>query len=65
MKKNKEKRKNLRRISIVVTAQTLWHLNRLCAICGYREKDIGKVIDKIIRAKAAELTMPPKNNFKK
>ena len=47
-------KKNLRRISVVVTAQTLWHLERLAAVAGYGEKDIGKVIDKIIRAHCAE-----------
>ena len=43
-------KKNLRRISIVVTAQTLYHLNRMAAENGWGEKDIGRVIDKIIRS---------------
>ena len=43
------KNKNLRRVSIVVTAQTLYHLNELAAMNGWGEKDIGRVIDKIIR----------------
>ena len=47
-------KKNLRRITIVVTAQTLWHLHRLCAICGYNEKNIGRVVDKLVRAYCAE-----------
>lgn len=42
-------KKNLRRISVVVTAQTLWHLRQLAAMAGYGEKDIGRVIDKLIR----------------
>lgn len=50
MEKNK---KNLRRISVVVTAQTLWHLHKLAALAGYGEKDIGRVIDKIIRERCA------------
>ena len=41
--------KNLRRINIVVTAQTLWHLRRLAAMAGWGEKDLGRVIDKLVR----------------
>ena len=51
--KQNNNKKNLRRISIVVTAQTLWHLNRLCAMNGWGQKDIGRVIDKIIRGMCA------------
>ena len=47
-------KKNLRRISVVVTAQTLWHLHKLAAAAGYGEKDIGKVIDKLVRINRAE-----------
>ena len=43
------RKKNLRRTSIVVTAQTLYNLERLAAACGY--KDIGRVIDKLTREK--------------
>ena len=46
MMKNK---KNLRRISIVVTAQTLYHLRWLAAVNGWGEKDLGRVIDKLVR----------------
>ena len=42
-------KKNLRRVSVVVTAQTLYHLNHLAAMNGWGEKDIGRVIDKIVR----------------
>lgn len=41
---------NLRRISVVVTAQTLYHLNHLAAINGWGKKDVGRVIDKVVRA---------------
>jgi hypothetical protein len=44
------KNKNLRRISIVVTAQTLYHLRWLAAINGWGEKDLGRVIDKLVRS---------------
>lgn len=43
-------KKNLRRISIVVTAQTLYHLNGMAAQNGWGEKDIGRVIDKLVRS---------------
>ena len=43
----KTKKKNLRRISIVVTAQTKGNLERLAAVCGYSE--IGRVVDKLTR----------------
>lgn len=47
-------KKNLRRISVVVTAQTLWHLNKMAAMNGWGEKDIGRVIDKLVRTQRAE-----------
>lgn len=50
----KTNKKNLRRISIVVTAQTEWHLKKLAAMAGYKEKDLGRVVDKLIRANRAE-----------
>lgn len=46
MTKNK---KNLRRVSVVVTAQTLYHLNHMAAMNGWGEKDLGRVIDKLVR----------------
>ncbi len=42
-------KKNLRRVSVVVTAQTLYHLNHMAAMNGWGEKDIGRVIDKVVR----------------
>ena len=42
-------KKNLRRISVVVMAQTLYHLNQLAAMNGWGEKDLGRVIDKLVR----------------
>ena len=41
-------KKNMRRISILVTAQTAKNLERLASMCGYRE--IGMVVDKLTRA---------------
>ena len=45
--KNKE---NLRRISVVVTSQTLYHLEQIAAMNGWGKKDIGRVIDKMMRS---------------
>ena len=45
--------KNLRRLHCLVTAQTLYHLEHLAAAAGYR--DPGRVIDKLVREKAAAL----------
>ena len=42
-------KKNLRRINIVVTAQTLHHLEAMAAANGWGEKDLGRVVDKLIR----------------
>ena len=47
-------KKNLRRISVVVTAQTLYHLKGMAAQAGWGEKDIGRVIDKLVRTYQAE-----------
>lgn len=44
------KNKNLRRISVVVTAQTLYHLRHMAAMNGWGDKDIGRVIDKLVRS---------------
>ena len=48
-----DRKKNLRRISVLVTAQTAYHLDRLAAMCGYRER--GHVIDKLVREKMITL----------
>jgi hypothetical protein len=42
-------KKNLRKVSVVVTAQTLYQLHQLAAMNGWGEKDIGRVIDKMVR----------------
>lgn len=46
-------KKNLRRISIVVTAQTKGHLEHMAASCGYSE--VGRVVDKLVREKMTSL----------
>ena len=42
-------KKNLRRITIVVSAQTLGHLEAMAAANGWGEKDLGRVVDKLMR----------------
>lgn len=44
-------RKNMRRISTLVTAQTAYNAEKLRVICGY--KSIGQVFDKLVREKNA------------
>ncbi|MEF2800568.1 MAG: hypothetical protein U0N22_01575 [Acutalibacter sp.] len=41
------KKKNLRRLSTLVTAQTLGNLEKLAAMAGYG--NTGRVIDKLVR----------------
>lgn len=48
-----EDKKNLRRISVVVSTQTLFHLNAMAAQTGWGEKDLGRVIDKLVRTHRA------------
>ena len=50
--------KNLRRISILVTAQTVHNLEKLRRICEYQ--CIGRVVDKLVREKMIEM----KGDFK-
>ena len=50
-------KKNKRRVSVLVTAQTLWNLENLARSTGYG-KDIGKVIDKLTREKMLHLKAP-------
>lgn len=46
-------KKNLRRVTLLVTAQTAYNLDRLAAMCGYRKP--GHVVDKLVREKMLEL----------
>ena len=41
--------KNRRRISILVSSQTLYHLENMAQFCGHR--DLGRVVDKLVREK--------------
>ena len=47
------RKKNLRRLSVLVTAQTLKNLQRLANMSGYNE--LGLVIDKLTREKMLSL----------
>ena len=42
-------RANKRKIIIRVNAQTLWQLRRRAAASGYREDELGKVVDDLTR----------------
>lgn len=44
-----QNKKNMRRISVLVTAQTVYNLDKLAAMCSYKER--GRVIDKLVREK--------------
>ena len=46
-----QSKKNMRRISVLVTAQTAYNLDKLAAMCCYRER--GHVIEKLVREKNA------------
>lgn len=46
--------KNLRRVPMVITAQTLYNLRKIAAFGGYGDKDLGRVVDKLVREKMLE-----------
>ena len=46
-------KKNMRRVSLLVTAQTAKNLDRLAAMSGYHE--VGRVVDKLVREKMISL----------
>ena len=58
-------KKNLRRVTMVVTTQTLYHLHQMAAMAGYGEKDIGRVVDKMTREFCAAQKMPQQLDIKK
>ncbi len=47
------RRKNMRRLNTLVTAQTLYHLQRLADMDGNR--NVGRVIDKLVRDRCQRL----------
>lgn len=46
-------RKNLRRVSLLVTAQTAHNLEKLAMMANYKE--LGRVVDKLVREKMIAL----------
>lgn len=54
-------KKNLRRVSVLVTAQTLKNLQRLANMSGYNE--LGLVVDKLTREKMLSLRNPGFNKM--
>lgn len=55
-------KKNRRRISTLVSAQTLYHLENMRQFCGYN--DIGRVIDNIVREKRESMNEGVRNNVR-
>lgn len=47
------RKKNLRRLSVLVTAQTMYNLQRLADMTGSR--NVGRIVDKLTREKMLEL----------
>ena len=47
-------RKNLRRLSLLVSAQTAWNLEKLARMSGYGD-NLGKVVDKLVREKMVDM----------
>lgn len=45
-------KKKLRHLHAIVNKQTYWHLLRWAASSGWGEKDLGRVIDKLVRDRA-------------
>ena len=54
MSRTMQNRKNLRRLSLLVSAQTAWNLEKLARMSGYGD-NLGKVVDKLVRQKMIEL----------
>ena len=50
------RKKNLRRLNVLVTAQTLYNLDRLSKMEG--DRNIGRAIDKLTREKMISLRRP-------
>ena len=50
------KNKNLRRVSVLVTAQTAKNLERLAQMDG--QSSMGRVVDKLVREKMISLRQP-------
>ena len=46
-------KKNMRRIRLLVTARTAYHLEELARICGCKE--LGRVVGKLVREKMVSL----------
>ena len=48
-------KKNLRRVSVLISAQTLYNLQRLAVMGGYNPQEVGRVIDKLTRDRMAQM----------
>ena len=51
---------NRRRVSILLSSQTLYHLEHMAQFSGH--KDLGRVVDKLVREKRLEQNEGVRNN---
>ena len=47
-------KRRMRRLSVLVTPQTFWHLARIVEMAGFGD-NLGRVIDKLVREKALQM----------
>ena len=53
-------KKNRRRVSMLLSSQTLYHLENMAQFCGH--KDIGRVVDKLVREKRLDQNEEVRNH---
>ena len=53
-KKQRQYKSNMRRITLLVTAQTDDHLKEWCAMAGWGEKHKGRVVDRLVQGNCLE-----------
>ena len=51
---------NRRRVSVLISSQTLYHLEQMAQFCGH--KDLGCVIDKLVREKRLSISEGVRNH---
>lgn len=51
---NGKERKPLRKLVLKVNPQTAYHLEQWAAMAGWGSKDLGRVVDKIVRERCVE-----------
>ena len=51
---------NRRRVSVLISSQTLYHLQQMAQFCGH--KDLGRAIDKLVREKRLSINEGVRDN---